>query len=138
MLDANVFVSVFLSSSARSTVVKVLTYVLDEADLLYDERLVDEVIKTFQKDKLVRYGLPERVDEVIWLITSSSASQYVPTSSAIIDSRDPDDNYILALAFDGGADCVVTGDKDLLVLHPWRGIPIVRPAEFLQLVGEGA
>jgi predicted nucleic acid-binding protein len=29
------------------------------------------------------------------------------------------------------ADVLVSSDKDLLVLHPWRGIRIVTPAEFL-------
>ena len=38
----------------------------------------------------------------------------------------------LALALDGRAETIVTGDEDLLVLHPWRGVRIVRPAAFLE------
>jgi putative PIN family toxin of toxin-antitoxin system len=45
--------------------------------------------------------------------------------------RDPRDNQFLALALVAEADVLVSSDEDLLVLHPWRGIPIVRPAEFL-------
>jgi putative PIN family toxin of toxin-antitoxin system len=44
------------------------------------------------------------------------------------DSRD---NQFLALALVAEADVLVSSDEDLLVLHPWRGIPIVTPAEFL-------
>ncbi len=44
--------------------------------------------------------------------------------------RDPDDDRILALARSFEADLLVTGDDDLLVLHPWEGIAIVRPREF--------
>ena len=45
--------------------------------------------------------------------------------------RDPKDNKFLEAAAEGNADAVVTGDSDLLVLHSFQGIPILRPAEFL-------
>lgn len=45
--------------------------------------------------------------------------------------RDPRDNQFLALAMAAEADVLISSDEDLLVLHPWRGIPIVTPAEFL-------
>lgn len=46
--------------------------------------------------------------------------------------RDPKDNKLLELAVSGKAHCLVTGDSDLLALNPFRGIPILRAAEFLQ------
>jgi putative PIN family toxin of toxin-antitoxin system len=45
--------------------------------------------------------------------------------------RDPKDNFILVLAVAADADLIVTSDQDLLVLNPWRGIPILTPAQFL-------
>lgn len=45
--------------------------------------------------------------------------------------RDPKDNPFLALALVAEASVVVSSDEDLLVLDPWRGIPVVTPAEFL-------
>jgi uncharacterized protein len=50
--------------------------------------------------------------------------------------RDPDDNMVLECAMEGKARCVVTGDKDLLVLKTFRGIQIVRASEFLTLSKE--
>ena len=47
--------------------------------------------------------------------------------------RDPKDNMILELAVSGQADCIVTGDKDLLTLNPFRRIQILTPTEFLKL-----
>ena len=47
--------------------------------------------------------------------------------------RDPDDNILLALALDGKADYIVSGDKDLLDLTPFQDIPILKPAEFLKM-----
>jgi predicted nucleic acid-binding protein len=46
--------------------------------------------------------------------------------------RDPDDNKYLELAEAAGAAVLVSSDNDLLVLHPWRGVRILRPAEFMQ------
>jgi putative PIN family toxin of toxin-antitoxin system len=45
--------------------------------------------------------------------------------------RDPRDDKFLSLAVSGNADLIITGDKDLLVLHPFRGIDIIRPIDYL-------
>jgi putative PIN family toxin of toxin-antitoxin system len=57
----------------------------------------------------------------------------LPTSPPvnIVDCRDPDDNKFLSLALTGEADLIVTGDADLLSLHPFRGIPILTPSAYL-------
>ena len=46
--------------------------------------------------------------------------------------RDATDDKFLELAVNGKADVIVSGDADLLVLNPFRGIPIVTPAAFVQ------
>ena len=45
--------------------------------------------------------------------------------------RDPDDDNVLALAVSGECDCIITGDKDLLVLKAYEGIAILTPREFI-------
>ena len=50
--------------------------------------------------------------------------------------RDSKDNIFLDIAFAGQADIIVTGDKDLLVLHPFEGIQIITPRDFLQLLSK--
>ena len=50
---------------------------------------------------------------------------------AILASRDVRDDKFLDLAVAGQATCIITGDSDLLDLHPFRGIPIVTPAQFI-------
>jgi len=44
--------------------------------------------------------------------------------------RDPDDDRVLATAVAARADCLITGDADLLVLERYQDVPILRPAEF--------
>ena len=49
--------------------------------------------------------------------------------------RDPDDDQILELAIAGFATHIITGDDDLLMLHPFRGILILTPQAFLDAIG---
>ena len=49
----------------------------------------------------------------------------------ITDCRDPKDNKFLELAISANASSIITGDKDLLVLHPFRGIPILNAVDFI-------
>jgi uncharacterized protein len=49
--------------------------------------------------------------------------------------RDPSDNKFLALVQVCQADVLVSSDHDLLVLNPWQGVPVLRPAEFLSYPG---
>ena len=53
--------------------------------------------------------------------------------SVVNDCRDPKDNKFLSLAIDAKAVCIVTGDNDLLALHPYRGITVCTPADFLSM-----
>ena len=52
----------------------------------------------------------------------------------VADCRDPKDDKYLELALAAGAETIVSSDDDLLVLHPWRGVRILNPADYLALV----
>lgn len=52
--------------------------------------------------------------------------------------RDQKDNKFLELAVNGHAMCIVSGDEDLLVLHPFRGKAIMTPRQFLDCFVESA
>lgn len=45
--------------------------------------------------------------------------------------RDPSDVIFLALAQTVQTNVIVSSDEDLLELHPWNGISILTPAEFM-------
>jgi putative PIN family toxin of toxin-antitoxin system len=58
-------------------------------------------------------------------------SEFIESVSPISACRDPKDDKFLALALTGQADFILTGDQDLLVLHPFRGIDILSPRQYL-------
>ena len=58
-------------------------------------------------------------------------AEWVEVDVRITACRDPKDDKFLELAVSGHASHVVTGDADLLALHPFRGIEIVPPHRFL-------
>ena len=49
----------------------------------------------------------------------------IEVSVQIDDCRAPKDNKFLALAVDGYANIIISGDGDLLVLDPFRGVEIL-------------
>lgn len=61
-------------------------------------------------------------------------SQWVDVATTVAVCRDPKDDKFLALALDGKADYLISGDADLLAHHPFAGISIVQPSEFLTMV----
>jgi predicted nucleic acid-binding protein len=70
----------------------------------------------------------QRPRVVIDTSTLIDLSSEVATNNACRDAKDA---KFLALALNCGAAALVSSDADLLVLHPWHGIPILTPAAFL-------
>ena len=56
----------------------------------------------------------------------------------IFDCRDPKDNKFLELAISESVECIITGDQDLLVMNPFKGIPILNASDFLRTYGKEA
>jgi predicted nucleic acid-binding protein len=61
-----------------------------------------------------------------------AGAELVTIAERIVACRDPTDDKFLELAVNGHADLIVGGDADLLVLNPFRDVPIVSPAAFVQ------
>ena len=68
---------------------------------------------------------------MVFLAQLMAVSERVSIVGAKLGCRDPDDDKILETALMGEADCLITGDRDLLEMSPYCGIPIVAPRDFL-------
>ncbi len=72
---------------------------------------------------------PDDITAIIYLLRLRG--EVVTPSSNVTACRDPKDDKFLEAALAAGADCIVSGDADLLTLTPFENISILRPAEFL-------
>ena len=68
----------------------------------------------------------------LWLEVVMAKAELVEITEQITACRDPKDDKFLEVAVSGDADLIVSGDADLRDLHPFRDIPILAPAAFLQ------
>ena len=66
-----------------------------------------------------------------WVNTYQSMAEWVMPFALPMDTvRDPKDLKFLECAVGGSANYIITGDNDLLVLHPYQNISIVTAIEF--------
>lgn len=102
----------------------------EEADVFALSIAVDnEIAAVLNRPKFARAIPLERRARVLDILRNT-AIWFDPTVR-IADCRDPKDDKYLELALASGAETIVSGDEDLLVLHPWRSIRIVSPADYL-------
>ena len=102
---------------------------LDEGELLLSVETIDELDRVLKREGFDRYVTEqERLEFLAVLLREATLIQVDVHVGAC---RDPKDNKFLELAVSGQADCIVSGDQDLLVLHPFRGVPIVTPRGFV-------
>ena len=129
VFDTNALISAHLVEGSASD--RAYKYALKLGVIAVSDELMVEFIdvacrKKFDKyfgSELERLSLAEKIE--------ANAVLFTPEEK-LIASADPDDNMILELAVESNASCIVTGDPHLRTLHPFRGIPILSPADFLK------
>jgi uncharacterized protein len=69
-----------------------------------------------------------------FLADLAGVADWVAVTGVVRACRDPEDDKFLETAINGEADCIVSGDADLLVLDPFEGVRILTPRQFLETV----
>jgi putative PIN family toxin of toxin-antitoxin system len=99
--------------------------------LLFSEATFEELSRVILRPKLDRYvALDTRVEFVTRL---REDAEQIDIQEPIVACRDPKDDKFLEVAINGNANCLITGDQDLLALHPFCNLEIVTPAQFLTM-----
>ncbi len=127
VIDTNTLVSAFLFkySTPRNAFNKASEIGRISASVeTYDE--FDEVFRRSKFDKYL--SIATRLSIINDIKGFLIFSEIIET---ITDCRDPKDNKFLELAIAANASCIITGDDDLLVLNPFREIPILNASDFL-------
>ena len=96
--------------------------------LIFSEELLEEFIEVSGRPKFRKYFSASRVEELLDLFDEIGEIIYVTSEVGIC--RDPKDNFLLALAKDGNADFLVTGDGDLLDIKNFESTKILAYSAF--------
>lgn len=127
VFDANVIISALLFNGSVPN--QAFIWGLRHGTVLVSGALVRELRRVLGRNRFDRYVSREERDE--FLENLILRSELVEITESIHACRDPKDDQILELAVNGNAAYIVTGDVDLLVLDPFRGVEIMTPAEFI-------
>ena len=120
VLDANVIIAAFASRGLCESLMEVC---LNEHEILLCDELLEEILRNLR----LKIKLPAKIVENIGDLLLEQVSMVNPAPLATDICRDPDDVKILGLAVAATAHYIVTGDKDLLVLREFQGVPILSP-----------
>jgi uncharacterized protein len=127
VLDTNVLVSAALKQKSMPGIAALL--VERRGDLLKSLATEQQLFKVVARPYFDALIDP---NARAWLKKLMAAAELITIIERIVACRDPTDDKFLELAVNGHADLIVSGDGDLLALNPFREIPIVTPAVFVQ------
>lgn len=129
VIDTNIIISAFLFKNSNPR--KALELAKNHHLILLSSNVIQEIKTVIKRPKFDRYiSLTAREEFLDTLIRSSLT---IDPDEIITECRDPKDNKYLELAVAGKAECIITGDQDLLILNPFREIPIMTVQEFLTI-----
>ena len=135
VVDTNLWISYLMPQSRSDNAVRQplnRLLVSDDVALLFSQELFDELATTAKRRKFRRYFDMSHVDDLLEVFVEVGV--IVDVQSLITICRDPKDNFLLALAKDGLADYLITGDKDLLSVKDFGKTKIIKLNEFEKML----
>lgn len=129
VLDTNTIISALLlrTSIPRQAFDKAF----DRGIVLVSDITTAELTEVLKRSRFDRYITLER--RIQFLASFIQDTTIITVTETITDCRDPKDNKFLEVAVCGQADKIITGDRDLLDMNPYRGITIITPRDFLTI-----
>lgn len=133
VVDANVFVSAAIAKGASY---RILQRWLERGDfeVVACQQLLDEILSV----TTTRPRVAKRIDSQLanrFVAHLTTVVGLVPNPSDVQQwTRDPRDDYLVALAREHGAEFIISGDKDLLEWDE-QTPPTMKPADFEAFLG---
>ena len=129
VLDTNILISSILTKNTPPQ--QTFDYCIAHGTILLSDFTLEEISTVIMRKKFDRYAsLAKRIN---FLQVLNDRAEIVTIIESITACRDRKDDKFLEVAVNGKSDYLITGDRDLLVLHPFRNIPIITPIEFISL-----
>lgn len=130
VIDTNLLVSLCIRPGSLPE--KMLRAVLEKGRLCFSGETRRELEQVLMRDKFDKYvSREQRLESLEMLFNNAFFLDTI--SEPVTLCRDPKDDKFLELAFEAKAECLITGDMDLLELHPFRNIPILTASQFLEV-----
>ena len=131
VVDTNVLVSAALSPTSTPGRVVEAAFSL-QFELVVSRRLLDETSAVLRRPKFASLIMPSQVESFIEAVEEIGAWVADPdVVEALL--RDPDDDYLVALALSCGAEALVSGDGDLLEATSLP-VPVLTPRDFINVI----
>lgn len=127
VFDTNVLVSAVLS--ARSVPRQAFNLAFARSKILLSNSVIEELNEVLNRPKFNRYLSTEKKE--LFLLILFLDAIFIDVKEKLSICRDVKDNKFLELAISGKANAIISGDNDLLVLNPFRNIPILNPNQFI-------
>ncbi len=133
VLDTNIVVSGLLWNGAPAQLIDLAR--MDEIELFSSRVLLAELTRILRRAKFGRAITASgmTLDELV-LGYSELAALVMPADIPPTILRDPDDDHVLACALAAEVEWIVSGDRDLLDIGAFRGMPIVSAAQAVSIV----
>ena len=129
IFDTNVWISFLIGKRLQM----IQEYIVDEnITIIITEQLLVEIKAVTKRPKLRKYFPQHKVIELIDFLEIVGVNAKIQPS--IILCKDPKDNFLLDLIDASDADVLVTGDKELLKLNPFKATHIITPKQFEQFL----
>ena len=126
VIDTHVWISALQFARHRGTPTRALAKAMSEDRIATCAEIETEILRVLTEKFLWE---PKRAAAVLEVV--SKRALRVRLRGTVKLCRDPNDDMFLECAERAGADLLIAGDKDLLVLGAYKGIRIVTPAEYI-------
>ena len=127
VLDTNALISRLLLPG--SIPARAVSKAVAEDQLLASDDTIMELADVLARPKFDPYVTIRERQEFLRLF--NCIAERVTITHVLRVCRDPKDDKFLELAVNGAAQLIITGDADLLALHPFRGVDILTPTDYL-------
>ena len=130
VFDTNVIISALLFENSKPA--QAFQYALVNGKVLLSLDLLEELNEVLGRKKFNKYVTNEEREEFLEALIERAV--LIEIVENVQECRDPKDDKVLELALNGEAQYIITGDRDLLVLNPFRNVRVITVEDFLKTI----
>ncbi len=128
ILDTNLLISRALT--LKSVTANAVRTIIEHCHIIVSQATMDEFATVLCR--IGSKGYIKEKESYDLILAYKEIVEWIPIIEHVQICRDPKDDKFLDLAINGKAEYIITGDQDLLVLHPFKDTKILPHSEFIK------